>query len=202
MATIQGITRDKQGNILPEVSVELKNERFQTQYSTVSDEQGRFALTAPDAVYPFLIAVRDYAVGYLEYWAHNVPALEPLDLDIEIDTLELYGINAFTVKGPGRALSIYFRPMSLGKFLAQEQDIAPDFDADGITVRIDGQESEVLVVNRVQEFAGEGTLLTAYLIQAALPEDGEDWSQVDLRVRDHEGHTGAATLFREAAAGR
>lgn len=199
MATIQGITRDKQGNILPEVSVELKNESFQTVYAAVSDEQGRFTLTVPEAIYPFLIAVRDYAVGYLEYWAHNVPAFDTLDLEIEVDTLELYGIHAFAVKGPGKALSIYFRPMSLGKFLAQEKEIAPDFDADGLTVRIDGQESEVLVVNRVQEAVGAGAFLTAYLIQAALPENGEDWNRVDLRVRDREGNTGAATLFRETA---
>lgn len=197
MATIQGITRDKLGNILPAVSVELKDENFQTKYTSVSDEQGRFVLTVPDAVYPFLTAVRDYAVDYLEYWAQNVPAFGSLDLDIEIDTLELYGVHAFTVKGAGKALSIYFRPMSLHKFKAQEAEIAPDFDANGINAHINGVEAEVVTVNRVKEFIADNTYMTAYLIQAVLPEDVGEWNQVDLRLKDREGNTGAATLFEK-----
>lgn len=198
MSKISGIIKDKLGNVLTQVSVELKNENFQTEYSAISDEQGRFAMTVPDMVYPYLTAVRDYASDYLEYWCHNVPAYDCLDLDIEIDKLEIYGINAFEVKGAGNALSIYFRPMSLCKFQAQEKEIAPDFDTDGITVMINGQQTEVAVVNRVQEYIGtEEGYMTAYLIQAKLPERVKNWNRVDLKLKDCEGHTGAATLFRE-----
>lgn len=197
MAIIQGITKDKHENILTAVSIELKNEDFQTVYSAISDEQGHFVMTVPDAVYPFLTAVRDYATDYLEYWSHNVPAYGCLDLDIEIDTLEIYGIHAFEVKGAAKTLSIWFRPMSLRKFQAQEKEIAPDFDMDGIVVKINEQPTEVVVVNRVNEYIGEEGCVTAYLIQAKLPKGIKNWSRVDLRLKDLDGHIGAATLFRE-----
>lgn len=197
MAVIRGTTTDKDGKALPGVLIELKNEAFQTLYETISDDCGRFTLTVPDGNYPFLTAVRDYATEYLEFWAHDVPAQGELTLDISVDTLELYGINAFEVKGPGKALSIYFRPMSLEKFLAGETEIAPEFDPEGIGVKIDGEQAKVLVVNRVQEFAGDDTFLTGYLIQAALPEQGRSWQKAELTLRDRNGSFGSAVLFRE-----
>ena len=66
MAAIHGTTRGGEG-VLPGVSVELKNEQFETVYEAVSDEAGRFSLSVPDGVYPFLTAVREYGVRYLEY---------------------------------------------------------------------------------------------------------------------------------------
>lgn len=195
MATFHGITKDKNGKVLSAVSVELKNENFQTVYSSISNEQGCFVFTVPDGVYPFLTAVRDYADKYLEYWAHNVPLYGEVDLDVQIDTLEVYGINAFVIKGAAQALSIYFRPMSLEKFKTGETDIAPDFDNDGVYVTINGRESEVLVVNRVQEYISPG-FLTAYLIQASLPNPAEEWKRVDVTIRDQKGNIGCATLFR------
>lgn len=197
MAIIQGITKDKQGNILTAVTVELKNEDFRTMHSAISDEHGHFIITVPDAVYPFLTAVRDYAIDYLEYWCHNVPAYGCLDLDIEIDTLEIYGIHAFEVKGAAKTLSIWFRPMSLCKFKAQEKQIAPDFDIDGITVKINEQSAEVAIVNRIKEYIGTEECVTAYLIQAKLPQGIKDWNRVDLRLEDFDGNSGAATMFRE-----
>lgn len=197
MAAIKGITRDKNGAALPCVSVELKNEQFQTVYQAESDEQGQFALTVPDGDYPFLTAVRDYTEKYLEFWAHDISAYGEVSLDITIDTLEIYGINAFEVKGPGKTLSIYFRPMSLEKFLAREQDIAPEFDTDGICVKLNGTPTEVVAVNRVQEYIGEGGFCTGYLIQAALPANGEQWHCVELTLRDRGGSFGSAVLFRK-----
>lgn len=198
MATIKGVTRDKNGAVMPGVDIELKNEAFQTVYHTESDELGRFTLTVPDGVYPFLTAVRDYAEKYLEYWAHNVPAYGETELDISIDTLEIYGINAFEIKGPCKTLSIYFRPMSLEKFLAREQDIAPEFDTDGICVKLDGAQTEVLAVNRVREYIGEDSFCTGCLIQAALPQNGEQWERAELTLRDREDNLGSAVLFRKA----
>lgn len=195
MAIIQGVTKGKNNNVLSGVSVELKNDQFQTIYETTSGENGHFELTVPDGVYPFLTAVRDYADKYLEYWAHNVPLYGEFNLDVQIDTLEVYGINAFVVKGAAQALSIYFRPMSLEKFRAGEPDIAPDFDNDGIYVAVNGRRSEVLVVNRVQEYISPG-FLTACLIQVSLPDFVEEWERVDVTIRDKKGNIGCATLYR------
>lgn len=195
MAVIQGVTRGKNNNALAGVSVELKNDRFQTVYATVSDENGNYELTVPDGVYPFLTAVRDYADRYLEYWAHNIPLYGAFTLDIQIDTLEIYGTNAFVVKGAANALSIYFRPMSLEKFKAGETNIAPDFDDNGVYVAVNCRESEVLVVNRVREYISPG-FLTACLIQVSLSDSIEAWERVDIMIRDKSGNIGRATLFR------
>lgn len=195
MAMLKGTTKDKYGRSLSSVSVEVKNDQFQTIYQTFSDPDGCFELQLPDGVYPYLTAVRDYADKYLEYWAHNVPAQGETTLDIAIDTLEVYGIHAFETRGGVRALSVYFRPMSLQKFQAGEQDIAPVLAANGIQAAIDGQQAEVLVVNRVQEYTRDG-MLTAYLIQVAIPDDIQKWLRVDVTLRDCDENLGCATLFQ------
>ncbi len=196
MAIIHGTAIGGEG-VLSDVSVELKNERFETIYETVSDEAGRFSLSVPDGTYPFLTAVREYGDRYLEYWAQNVPAQGELTLDVCIDTLEVYGLHAFHVKGAANALTVYFRPMSLQKFRSGAHDIAPKLDKRSITVLVDGQQSEVYSLNRVQEYAGEDAgLLTAYLLQASVPRDADEWTRVDITVRDSDGRFGCAALFR------
>lgn len=195
MAVISGTTAGREG-ALAAVSIEIKNEKFETLYQTFSDENGKFELSVPDGVYPFLTAVRDYSSRYLEYWAQNVPAQSETELHIRIDTLEVYGLHAFTVKGAARALSIYFRPMSLEKFKAGEADIAPALKAEDISVAVNGLESKVYVVNRVREYIGEGQYLSAFLMQASIPEGTEEWERVDITICDAEKHFGCAALFR------
>lgn len=196
MAIIRGTTAGRE-EALSAVSVEIKNERFETIYRTLSDENGRFELRVPDGSYPFLTAVRDYGGQYLEYWAQNVPAHGELELHIRIDTLEVYGLHAFIVKGAANALSIYFRPMSLEKFKAGEADIAPVLRESDITVAVNGRECRVYVVNLVREYIGEeGRYLSACLIQSSIPEGVQEWERIDITICDPEKHIGCATLFR------
>lgn len=198
MAMIRGTTAGRDG-VLSAVLIELKNERFETMYQTLSEENGTFALCVPDGSYPFLTAVRDYGERYLEYWAQNVPAYGDLELHMRIDTLEVYGLHAFIVKGAAKALSIYFRPMSLEKFKAGEADIAPVLTENDITVTINGQESRVYVADRVREYIGEeGRYLSAYLIRTSIPEGVKEWERIDITVRDPEKHIGCATLFHQS----
>ena len=196
MGNIRGTTAGREG-ALALVSIEIKNEKFETMYQTLSDKSGKFELCVPDGSYPFLTAVCDYGGQYLEYWAQNVPAQRELELHIRIDTLEVYGLHAFTVKGAANALSIYFRPMSLEKFKIGEADIAPVLKENNITVAVNGRESKVHVVNPVREYIGEERgYLTAYLIQSSIPEGIQDWERVDITICDSEKHIGCATLFR------
>ena len=196
MAIIKGTTVGREGT-LASVSIEIKNENFETIYQTLSDESGKFELCVPDGVYPFLIAVRDYGDQYLEYWAQNIPAHQEPELHIQIDTLEVYGLHAFTIKGAANALSIYFRPMSLEKFKDGEADIAPVLTKNDITVTVNGQESKIYVVNPVQEYIGEDhKYLSAYLIQSSIPEGVKEWERIDITICDSEKHIGCATLFR------
>lgn len=196
MANIKGTVAGREG-VLSAVLIEIKNEAFETIYQTRSDESGNFALYVPDGSYPFLTAVRDYGDQYLEYWAQNVPAQQELELHIQIDTLEVYGLHAFIVKGAANTLSIYFRPMSLEKFKAGEADIAPVLRESDITVSVNSRESSVYVVNLVREYIGDdGKYLSAYLIQSSIPEGVKEWERIDITVHDPEKHFGSATLFR------
>ena len=197
MANIRGTTAGREG-VLASVLIEIKNENFETMYQTLSDESGEFELCVPDGSYPFLTAVRDYGDQYLEYWAQNVPAQQEVDLHIRIDTLEVYGLHAFTVKGAANTLSIYFRPMSLEKFKAGEVDIAPVLKENDITVAVNGLESKVYAVNLVREYIGEDRkYLSACLIQSSIPEGIKEWERIDITICDSEKHIGCATLFRE-----
>ena len=196
MANIAGTTAGREG-ALASVSIEIKNENFETIYQTLSDENGKFELCVPDGSYPFLTAVRDYGDRHLEYWAQNIPAQQELELHIQIDTLEVYGLHAFIVKGAAKALSIYFRPMSLEKFKAGEADLAPVLKESDITVAVNGRESKVYVVNLVREYIGEERkYLSAYLIQSSIPEGVKEWERIDITICDPEKHIGCATLFR------
>lgn len=196
MAAIRGTTAGREG-VLASVSIEIKNEKFETIYQTFSDKNGKFELCVPDGYYPFLTAVRDYGDRYLEYWAQNIPAQQEQELQIQIDTLEVYGLHAFIVKGAARALSIYFRPMSLEKFKADEADIAPALTENDITVAVNGQRSKVYVVNMVREYTGEESgYLSACLIQSSIPEGVKEWERIDIKICDSEKHIGCATLFR------
>lgn len=195
MAVIKGTTAGREG-ALASVLIEIKNENFETIYQTRSGENGEFELFVPDGSYPFLTAVRGYGEQYLEYWAQNIPAQQEQELHIRIDTLEVYGLHAFIVKGAAHALSIYFRPMSLEKFKAGEADIAPVLTENNISVAVNGRESRVYVVNPVREYTGEeGRYLSACLIQASIPEGVQKWERVDITICDSEQHFGCATLF-------
>lgn len=186
-----GYTFDKNGVPAAETAVEIKDEQFQTIYAAVSDEHGYYEIEADAAVYPFVTAVKEYAVQYLEYWCQNIDLRQEQRLDIRMDMLEIYGLHTFRVKGGASALMVYFRPMSLAKFLAKEADIAPDIRE--IRATLDGEEVRVLVTNQVKESIGE-TCLTACLIQIENPKRTY-WNRLDVEIWDQDGHYGAATLF-------
>lgn len=180
------------GTPYADASVEVKAEDFTTLYSATTDENGHYTIDLPDGRYPFVIAVKDYAQQYLEYWAQNVPVSGPTQLDMRFDSLEVYGLNAFRVKGGYPSLHLYFRPMSLDKFRAGAEDIAPD--AINIRVLIDQRPVELLQCSKVSEFIGDRSL-TAYLIQVSLPQDIDAWHRADVMITDADGHFGMATIF-------
>lgn len=187
-----GYTLDKNGNPVAGVTVEVKDEQFQTLYSVQSGGLGYYEIDAEQARYPYVVAVKDYGVKNLEYWCQNVDLRQDLRLDARFDTLEIYGLHPFFVKGSVNAPMVYFRPMSLEKFQAGEADIAPDIRQ--IRVTIDDQNANILIVNQVKESIGNGEL-TAYLIQIENPNTVRQWKRLDLEIWDQDGHYGAATIF-------
>lgn len=187
---LTGTVCDKQGNPIAGAVVELKDEHFRTVFSAGSDEKGEYAMAAEKGVYPFLTAVKDYAARNLEYWCQNLDLNQDIRLDIRFDKLELYGLHAFHIKGGENPLMVYFRPMSLDKFLAGERDIAPEIQT--IEARLDGAPVPVFGSTPVKELASDGEM-TAYLLQ--LKAENTDWKKLELSLWDTEENFGMAAIF-------
>ena len=191
---LYGTTKGKNGNTLSGVTVEIKDKNFHTLYKTQSDAQGMYSLDLPAGKYDFLTAVRDYADSYLEYWGQNISLAQDKELEIRIDTLEIYGLHVFSVKGAYPSLMIYFRPMSLEKYKNGNTDICPEMKR--IRILIDGKEADLLEQNQVKEYVGNGTNMRAFLIQAVLPEE-KKWDRVNVEIWDENNAYGMATFFAD-----
>lgn len=189
---LRGHATDKNGAPVAHALIEVKGDDFVTLYCAQSGEDGSYEMDIPAGTYPFLAAVKDYAVNCLEYWCQNVPLQEELSLDVRFDKLEVYGLHPFFVKGGGNSLMIYFRPMSLPKFLQGARDIAPE----EITVRatVDGRELPVIRMNPVVETAGD-VEMTAYLVQVESAGIEPSWRRLDIQIWDRDGNFGAASIF-------
>jgi hypothetical protein len=147
--------------------------------------------------YPFLVAVKDYGVNFLEYWCQDITVAEKeVLINASIDKLEIYGLYCFRIKGAFPALTVYFRPMSLVKYLKCEVDISPNVNDDSIKASINGEKSKILTVNRVEEYGGEQNL-QGFLMQISMPSKGrpEKDNFLDVQVTDSDGHFGQASIF-------
>ena len=188
---LDGYIKDKNNQPVEKAVVEIKNHHFETLYSTYSNADGYYKFDIPSGYYPFLLAVKGYKETGLEYWCQNISLDSDITLNAKIDTLEVYGLHAFSVKGAGNGLMVYFRPMALDKYLQGEQDIAPD-DIQ-IQVTVDGNICPVVNMNKVTEYVGTHSM-TAWLIQADT-ERSENWHKLDVEIWDKNGNYGAASVF-------
>ncbi|MHB8055812.1 MAG: carboxypeptidase-like regulatory domain-containing protein, partial [Candidatus Aminicenantales bacterium] len=212
LVTISGRVTDFENQPIEGASVELKDARFETVAQAVSCKDGRYALAAKRGAYLALLAVKDYQVSFLEYWAWSVPAERDLEINPRFDRLEVYAVNAWRPQGAYPSYQIYFRPMSLTRIIKKvaevgslesfgklpHLDIAPELAVKDITVTIDGQAVNVLNVNRIREAAGPGQDMIGYVIQADLPgkEAEDEYSLITITVKDPEtGDAGEGAVF-------
>lgn len=189
---LSGFITDKNQAPIANAAVDLKDEHFETVYQAFSDDAGHYQLDVPPGHYPFLTAVKEYAVQYLEYWCQDIPLTKPLSLDVSFDRLEVYGLHVFPVKGAGNGLMAYFRPMSLDKYQRGEKDLAPE--GISVTALVDGAPAPILQVSPVKEVAG-GQEMTAYLVQIQAPSGGTVWNKCELQIQDQDSNYGAAAIF-------
>ncbi len=189
---ISGYVKDKKGIGVEGATVEIKNENFETLYRTYSDSNGYYEMIAEGGRYPFLVSVKDYGEENLEYWCQNIDLSRDVRLDVSFDKLEIYGLHVFFVKGAYPSLMVYFRPMSLEKFKNGEEDIAPDIRE--ICVEIDNSKVEIYSKNKVGEFVGD-RVITAYLLQVALPDRESDWNRLGIEICDENCNYGRADIF-------
>ncbi|MGA2534181.1 MAG: carboxypeptidase regulatory-like domain-containing protein [Candidatus Aminicenantales bacterium] len=209
---IFGRVTDFKGQAVVGATVELKDARFSNAAMTNSGPDGRYSLVVPKGHYMALTAVKGYQVQSLEYWAWNVPADRDLEINPRFDRLEVYAINAWRPQGAYPSYQIYFRPMSLSavvkkvteaggmeKFrILPVMDIAPELGKKDITVVIDGQNVNVLELNKVREASGLDQSMFGYLIQVTLPEKTtqRDYSVITITLTDPvTGEKGEGCLF-------
>lgn len=192
---IKGIVCDKNSKVLSDVIVELKNEKFETVVSSKTDVNGRFVIETEEDTYPYLIAVKEYRTEYLEYWCRNIRSYEEIELNIRIDKLEVYGMNAFVIGGAYDSIMVYFRPMSLVKFLNKEENICPDIV--DIRVLIDEERAEVIEKNVVKESFGDSKM-DAYLIQIKKSGGRASslWKSIEIEVEDESRNIGMAKIYQ------
>jgi hypothetical protein len=200
-ATLSGRVTDFNGNPIDSVSVRLKNKQFKNVYETLSDINGRFSLQVEKGNYYCLYAIKlsDYGRTKLEYWTWNVPIFEDIEINPQYNNMEIYGINVIEPQvGPYETYMIYFRPMSLGKFIKilENQklekksyetvekverflkpsednlyDIAPNnITSDELSVKINGIESKVISIQKIKEY-GRGIFSYGFLVQVLKPDE-------------------------------
>lgn len=196
MGIVTGVITNKKGQVMEGVTVALKDEEFVDVVSTKTNERGEYILDVEKGYYPYICAVKDYAKNYLEFWGQNINVTDNLVVNASIDKLEIYGLHCFTVKGGYPALTVYFRPMSLDKFLKGEEDISPNITDESISVSINYEDLKILSMNKVQEYGGERDL-TAYLIQVSLPKKlkDKDKNLLDIKILDVDELFGQASIF-------
>lgn len=209
---ISGRVTDFSNRPIPNAKVELMNSQFEAVATAISVSDGSYALTAPKGNYMALIAVKNYQIQSLEYWAWNVPASEDLEINPRFDRIEVYAINAWRPQGAYPSYQIYFRPMSLKKTVKKIteaggipnfkklplMDIAPELGPGDIAVTIDGQAVDVLRVNKILEAAGPGQDMVGYVIQTGLPKETTDkeYSVITITLSDQTtGEKGEGSLF-------
>ena len=104
-------------------------------------------------------------------------------------------MNAFVIGGGYDSIMVYFRPMSLVKFLNKEENICPDIV--DIRVLIDEERAEVIEKNVVKESFGDSKM-DAYLIQIKKSGGRASflWKSIEIEVEDESGNIGMAKIYQ------
>ena len=222
--TISGRVTDFDGNPIDSSIVRLLHADFQDAYVTYTDHNGYYTL--PDVKkgryaalyvlrpeeYPRQNAVPKEDMR-LEFWAWNVIADRNLILDARYHRLELYGTTVFEQIGGYPMLFVYFRPMSLTRYISYEElfldkarmeandtDISALPEYLDVEVYADGEPLEIYSVQPVEEYVGETGRQLGYLAQVARPSRCPDKPYVVFRVvatnREH-GEKGENIYFYE-----
>jgi hypothetical protein len=188
---------------MPNGDVKMLDKAFNFVSETKTDEDGKYELHVRKGLYMGLIGVKGYGTANLEGWAWNIPATADMEIDMRIDGLELYALNAFIPQGAHPQIMLYFRPMSLKRLQRLRQEgsnelerIAPELQAEDIQVWVNDSPAKVLYVNRVLE-ATDQTPILGYLISVAKPNLTTDsYNKIYIVATDNEtGEKGEASLF-------
>lgn len=203
---IDGIVSDYNGNCISNCSVMFQNSNFNVLFETKTDINGRYRITIPKGKYSNMGAINMDTYPHtmkpgtenkdlrLEFWGWNVIADRDTTINIRYDRMEVYGLHVFQIQGSVPAYQIYFRPMSLTRFLfnkkitdakhnedlsdivqtassetARCDNIAPSIDKADIKVWIDGEEVPILMKQQIKEYYDAVEYGIAYYITVDKP---------------------------------
>lgn len=195
MGIIRGKITNKFGDPIESAIVALKNKKFEDLYTTNTNEDGNYELDVENREYPYLYAVKGYAVDNLEFWCQDIKLKENIEINASIDKLEIYGLKSFKIDGGYPSIMIYFRPMSLVEHLKGNSDIFPDLDS--IEVKINNEKCEIYLINQVEELAGNGERMKACLLNISMPTYGlkESDNYLFVQIIDVDGNLGQASTY-------
>ncbi len=204
---ISGKVTDFNGNPIDSSVVQILHRNFSVAYETYTDKNGNYILkNIPNGIYMAMYVIRpkEYprrnAVPKdkmrLEYWAWNIIADKDLIINPRYDKLELYGTTAFEVYGGRPGLFIYFRPMSLTKYLSytestfldkskseKEADISVKPENLDIKIYADDELLKINSIQTIQEYTGEDKLpMIGYIVQVDIPKTKPQNPYVIIKV--------------------
>ncbi|MEL3912568.1 carboxypeptidase-like regulatory domain-containing protein [Treponema pedis] len=199
MNYIYGIVQNEQKEPVANAKVALLDDNFKVAFSTETDKNGKFNLQAEAKLYPHFIVEKDYGTKYLEYWANNINLKNDIEINPKLGRLELYKLGFFSSMEMeiSKSIMIYFRPISLHHFLANEKAIAPQIKRESITISINGEFCEILLAKTVIEHTeGVATPVIAYAFKIAADNiEFNGNNRLEVSVTDVYGEYGEAVLF-------
>lgn len=212
---INGIVSDYNGNCIGNCSVMFQNSNFDVLYETKTDINGRYLISIPKGKYSNMGAINMDTYPHtmkpdtenkdlrLEFWGWNVIADRDTTINIRYHRMEVYGLHVFQIPGAVPAYQIYFRPMSLTRFLSNKSisnarykedlsgivqsissdsakcdNIAPSINKVEIKVWIDGEEVPILMKQQIKEYYDAVEYGIAYYLTV-----GESMKNISLPYR-------------------
>lgn len=205
--TISGRVTDFEGIPIDSSIIRLLHTNFTDAYVTYTDKEGYYSLDNVEKgkymamyvlrpkEYPRANAVPEEDM-LLEFWAWNIVADENLVINPRYQKLEVYGTTAFKTFGGYNGLFVYFRPMSLTKYISYSKDVYLDKKkAEKITdisvkpehlkvkVYADGELLNINSVHSMDEFEGEENKpMLGYIVQVDYPKSKPEKPYIIIRV--------------------
>lgn len=195
----------------------IKDAQMHDVYLTYTDSDGNYSIDVEEGEYVAISGVKDYIQSKLEYWGWDLSVHHDMTVNMTIDGIEVYAVNAFLLQRSinKSSLMVYFRPMSLHYYKenislfndpnVNNMNIMPPLTIDDICVTINGVKSEILEMSKVSERATdegfENKFLYGYLVQ--IEKDGIDPSKSFQKIEivvssDETKEKGAGCLFWKA----
>lgn len=144
-----------------------------------SDDQGNYEIDLPERTYNAIEAnTEKYGVSLLEAWAWHIIMDSDQTIDFKIGNGEVYNLNVWTNNGGGWNYFLSFRPMvldldkkakdyplNLGSQEIPIHDLAPNLLPKDIRVRVNGQDVDIISLQKFYETPATDLGMPNYLVQ-------------------------------------